>query len=167
MKGMVSPLGNFDSFLFPPGLFSLAVCREQATLAKPLTCISAPRAQKELKLLSHFFAICCKFKATRDKAFCMRESEKRKDHLWSYLLIPRNTTLQGAEGKGTRAGGGAEVCNKDPSFSLQEVFKPASPWGHHWDPSVKKKKKKKKGSEVKSLHDFFSHWDSRVLGTTY
>ena len=81
MKGMASPLGNLFSFLFAPGLFSLAVVREQATLAKPLTCISAPRAQKELKPLRHFFAICCKFKATRDKAFFMGESEKRKDHL--------------------------------------------------------------------------------------
>jgi hypothetical protein len=81
IQGMVSPLASFFSFLFPLGLFSLAVCREQATLAKPLTCISAPRAQKELKPLSHFFAICCKFKAARDKAFFMGESEKRKDYL--------------------------------------------------------------------------------------
>lgn len=55
--------------------------------------------------------------------------------------FPENTTLQGAEGKGTEAGGETEVCNKDPSFSFQEVFKPAGPWGHHWHPSVKKKKK--------------------------
>ena len=78
---MVSLVANLFCFLFPPGLFSLAVCREQATLAKPLTCISAPRAQKELMPLSHFFAICCKFKAARDKAFFMGESEERKDHL--------------------------------------------------------------------------------------
>lgn len=49
--------------------------------------------------------------------------------------FPETTTLQGAEGKGTEAGGGTEVCNKDPSFSFQEVFKPAAPWGHHWDPT--------------------------------
>lgn len=47
--------------------------------------------------------------------------------------FPENRTLQGAEGKGTEAGGGTEVCNKDLSFSFQEVFKPAAPWGHHWN----------------------------------
>ena len=98
IQGMVSPLASFFSFLLPLGLFSLAVCREQATLAKPLTCISAPRAQKELKPLSHFFAICCKFKAARDKAFFMGESEKRKDYLWSYLLIPRKQNSAGGRG---------------------------------------------------------------------
>ena len=73
--------GQFLLFSLSSWPLSLAVCREQATLAKPLTCISAPRAQKELKPLSHFFAICCKFKAARDKAFFMGESEKRKDYL--------------------------------------------------------------------------------------
>ena len=47
--------------------------------------------------------------------------------------FPENRTLQGAEGKGTEAGGGTEVCNKDLSFSFQEVFKLAAPWGHHWN----------------------------------
>lgn len=78
MEGTASPLDNLFSSLFPPGLVPLAVGREQARLATPLTCISAPRAQKELKPLSHFFAICCKFKATRDKAFFMGESGKKE-----------------------------------------------------------------------------------------
>lgn len=133
IQGMVSPLASFFSFLLPLGLFSLAVCREQATLAKPLTCISAPRAQKELKPLSHFFAICCKFKAARDKAFFMERVKKEKTTCDLTCWFPENRTLQGAEGKGTEAGGGTEVCNKDLSFSFQEVFKPAAPWGHHWN----------------------------------
>lgn len=93
MKGMASPLGNLFSFLFPPGLLSLAVGKEQARLATPLTCISAPRAQKELKPLSHFFAICCKFKATRDKAFFMGESEKKKRPLVILLADSQKTQL--------------------------------------------------------------------------
>lgn len=115
MKGMVSPLGNFDSSLFPPGLFSLAVCKEQATLAKPLTCISAPRAQKELKLWSHFFAVCCKFKATRDKAFCMRERVKREKTTCDLTCwFPETQLCRGQRGKEQKQEEGRKFLTKIP-----------------------------------------------------
>lgn len=62
----------------------------------------APGAQKELKLLSHFFATCCKFKATRDKAFCMREW-KEKRPLVILLADSQKHNSAGGKGEGNRS----------------------------------------------------------------
>lgn len=62
----------------------------------------APGAQKELKLLSHFFATCCKFKATRDKAFCMREW-KEKRPLVILLADSQKHNSAGGRGEGNRS----------------------------------------------------------------
>lgn len=93
--------------------------KELAMLAKPLTCILAPRVQKELKSLSHFFAICCKFKATRDKAFFMGESEKKKRPL-VILLIPRKHNSTGGRVREQKPEEGRKCVTKIPPSTSKQ-----------------------------------------------
>lgn len=100
------------------------------TLARALPCVSAPRVRKELETLSHFFAICSKFKATRDKALFTGERGKKKRPLVVFLLAdPRKHNPPGGKrGKETEAGQGKEVRNKDHHAPHpQAVFQPAIP----------------------------------------
>lgn len=123
IQGMVSPLASFFSSPSSWPLFSGSL-QGTGHAGKATDVHLSSQGTERAEALSHFFAICCKFKAARDKAFFMGE-RKRKDYLWSYLLIPRKWTLQGAEGKGTEAGGGTKFVTKiSPSPSRKFLSQP-------------------------------------------
>lgn len=126
IQGMVSPLASFFFFSFLLASFLWQSAGNRATLAKRWRASQLPGHRKSWSLWAISLQFAASLRPHVIKLSLWERVKKEKTTCDLTCWFPENRTLQGAEGKGTEAGGGTEVCNKDLSFSFQEVFKPAA-----------------------------------------